>query len=353
MSLSKILTATAMVVVMAGTAAHAADWFPFKLQASTTSKAADAKTVDYTPPQKASKPWNICVLYPYMQDSYWVSVSYGLTEEAKRLGVNVTALQAGGYSNLPKQLSQFDDCLASKADAILIAAVSEGGTAAKIAESVGKGVVTIGLVNDLLEAPVTAKITQDVRQKGLESGEYLVKQLGDKGGNVVAFPGPQGSGWAERYMDGFTQALKGTKVKLLAAQFGEASIPAQQKLVEDAIQTYPDMTAIWGGAPTAEAAIGAVKEAGLENVAIVASYENETMLKAVKDGEVSAVATEYPVIMGRIGIDLAVSALEKKLEYKTLIVPVGLVTKDNVATFDTTQIFAPEGTRPVFSVKAN
>lgn len=347
------MNTTAIIVVLAASAAQANDWYPFKLKASTTAKAADAKEIQYAPPDKASKPWNLCVLYPHMQDSYWVSVSHGLTEEAKRLGVNVTALQAGGYANLPKQLSQFDDCLAANPDAILIAAVSEAGTAAKIAESLKRGVVTIGLVNDILETPVTAKITQDVRQKGVDSGKYLVGQLGDKGGSVVAFPGPQGSGWAERYMEGFREALQGTKVKLLAEQFGEASIPAQQRLVEDAIQTYPDLTAIWGGAPTAEAAIGAVKEAGLKDVIIVSSYENETMLKAVTDGRVSAVATEYPVIMGKIGVDLAVSALEKKLEYKTVIVPVGLVTKENVSTFDTTQIFAPEGTRPVFSVKVN
>lgn len=84
---------------------------------------------------------------------------------------------------------------------------------------------------------------------------------------------------------------------------------------------------------------------------IMSSYENQTMLKAVKDGSVLGFATEYPVIMGRVGVDLAVRALEKKDFEKVLLVAPGIVTKDNVDKIDTTQIFAPDGYRPEFSVK--
>ena len=63
------------------------------------------KVAEYTPLEKASKPWNICVLFPHMKDTFWVAVDYGVVEEAKRMGVNMTLYQAGGYENLPKQLS--------------------------------------------------------------------------------------------------------------------------------------------------------------------------------------------------------------------------------------------------------
>lgn len=117
------------------------------------------------------------------------------------------------------------------------------------------------------------------------------------------------------------------------------------------VQTYPDMNVIWGGAPTAEAAIGAVQDAGRDDVTIIASYENQTMLKAVKEGKVLAFATEYPVIMGRISVDLAVRALEKKDHEKILLVSPGIVSKENVDKFDVSQIFAPEGFQPVFSAE--
>ena len=55
-----------------------------------------------------------------MKDTFWVAVDYGIVEEAKRMGVNMTLYQAGGYENLPQQLAQFDDCMAGNFDAIVV-----------------------------------------------------------------------------------------------------------------------------------------------------------------------------------------------------------------------------------------
>lgn len=349
--LKNVLALALSATILSAGVANAADWWPFKIAAAKDGDLKNVQDIEYAPLDKAEKPWNLCVLYPHMQDSYWVAVNYGVIEEAKRLGAKVTVLQAGGYTALPKQVSQYDDCVAAGADAILIGAISEAGMAAKITEGMGKNIVNIAVANPILDTPITARVTPDFYQKGFQTGEYVKKFLADKEGAAVGFPGPQGSGWAETYMSGFRDSTKTGNIKLLAEMFGEASVPAQLRLVEDALQTYPDLTVIWGGAPTAEAAIGAVADAGRDDVTIISSYENQTMLKSVKDGSVLAFATEYPVIMGRIGVDLAVRALEKKPHEKILLVAPGLVTKENVESFDATQIFAPEGSTPEFSVK--
>ena len=357
MALNKTIGSSLLAIMFSASmvsmsAAQAADWWPFKIQSAKNGDLNAVSDIKYVPLEKAEKPWNLCVLYPHIQDGYWVSINHGMVEEAKRLGVNLTILQAGGYTALPKQISQYDDCVASGADAILISPISEAGVAAKITEGMNKGIVNIAVANPILETPITSRITPDFYQKGYQTGEYAKKALGDKSGKAVGFPGPQGSGWAETYMSGFRDSVKEGNIQLLAEQFGEASVPAQLRLVEDALQTYPDMNVIWGGAPTAEAAIGAVEDAGRDDVMIVSSYENQTMLDSVQNGKVLAFATEYPVMMGRIGVDLAVRAIEKKPYEKVLLVSPGIVTKDNVGTFDTTQIFAPASTRPVFSVTA-
>ena len=75
----------------------------------------------------------LCVLFPHVKDSMWVAAAYGAVEEAERLGVKLTLLQAGGYENLPKQISQFDDFVAAKSDAIITGAISEAGMAKKFA----------------------------------------------------------------------------------------------------------------------------------------------------------------------------------------------------------------------------
>lgn len=350
-TIKNLLAATAVIMgvtpALHASDAQAADWWPFKIASEQDGA---TNQIEYKPLAKASKPYRLCVLYPHLQDSYWVSLNYGVIEEAKRLGVKVTVFQAGGYTGLTKQVSQYDDCLASGADAIVVAAISEAGMSAKITQGMEKGIPNIAVSCPINHTPITAKVIPDHYQKGFETGEFAKKALEGKKASAVAFPGPQGSGWAETYMSGFRDSLKTGDIKLLSEQFGEASVPAQLKLVEDALQTYPDVNVIWGGAPTAEAAPSAVADAGRDDVTIVGSYENVQMLKLVKEGKVTGFATEYPVVMGRIAVDLAVRALEKQSFEKSLLIAPGIVTKDNIDKFDTTQIFAPEGTKPEFSV---
>lgn len=345
------LAAAAFVAMAAALPApvHAAEqWWPFPVFENKDGKLVET---EYVPLEKASQNWDICVLFPHLKDSYWVAVDYGIVEEARRQGVKVTVLQAGGYDSLPKQISQFDDCMAAGADAIITAAISEAGMAKKIEEGMAKGVPQFGLANPIIDTPATGKVTADFVLKGRQTGEYLVEHLGDAGGEVVSFPGPQGSGWAESYAKGFREALEGTKVELLEEKYGDTGVAVQLRLVEDALQTYPDMDAIWGTAPTVEAAIGVVAEAGLaDQITIMASYENQAMLDAMESGEILGFATEFPVIQARMAIDMAVRALEDKLEQSSFLMLPKLITNETAKEIDLSAVLAPADWQPVYAV---
>ena len=116
-------------VTLASSASFAADWFPYKAESTEPAFAADGKKSDisYTPLAKASKKWDICVSFPHMKDAYWLGVDYGVVEEAKRLGVKLQLVEAGGYTNLNKQISQIEDCVARGANAVVIGAISGDG----------------------------------------------------------------------------------------------------------------------------------------------------------------------------------------------------------------------------------
>lgn len=309
------------------------------------------KSVSYASPEKATKKWRMCALVPHMKDSYWVAVDYGLISEAKKLGVAMTVYQAGGYDQLPKQISQFDDCIASKVDAILVAPISEAGLAGKLKEAAHKGIVTVALINPISQSPVSAKVTNDQIAMGAVAGRSLVSMAGDKGAKVVAFPGPQGSGWAEQYLEGFKSAIKGTNVKLLGEKFGDPGVAVQLRLVEDALQTYPDMTAIWGTGPTIEASIGAIAEAGKKNMLLLSSYADQASIDLLKKGKISGFVSDSTVMQGRIAVDQALNILEKRPVEKLLVVPPRLVSQKDAATTDFTTMLAPKDWQPVFSTE--
>lgn len=77
--------------------ASAADWFPYKAEATEPAFSAEGtkKPIDYVPLPKASKKWDLCVSFPHMKDAYWLGVDYGVIEEARRQGVKLQVVDAG------------------------------------------------------------------------------------------------------------------------------------------------------------------------------------------------------------------------------------------------------------------
>ena len=92
MKLIPIVAAAGLILSACNGARADTPWWPFKV---IDMSSGTPKTVDYTPPMKASKPWKICVLFPHMKDTFWVAVDYGIAQEAERLGVVDDALSGG------------------------------------------------------------------------------------------------------------------------------------------------------------------------------------------------------------------------------------------------------------------
>lgn len=342
----------AVAAVALGLAPAAADAiFPVKVYDSSVGS---PKVVDYAPLAKASKPYKICVLFPHMKDSFWVGVAYGIVKQAEAENVNMSLYEAGGYENLPKQLSQFDDCLASGADAIIVGAISGAGLTQKFAEAKKKGIPVVGVANPLPPNALPAAIYVDFVAMGETTGEGLlaVAKPGEKL-NIVTFPGPAGSGWAESFNDGFKKAVaKDKDAKILAEKFGDSGVAVQLQLIQDALQAYPDLNVIWGTAPTAEAAVGAVAEAGRKDIKIVSSYENQAMLDALNKGDILAFATQYTVVEGAVSVDQAVRLLDKQPVIALAQPVASAVDKTTAPKLNMDLVLAPQTWTPVYSVKA-
>ena len=110
----------------------------------------------------------------------------------------MTILEAGSYDNLAKQVSQYDDAVQMGADAIITAVISEGGMAKKFKEGMDKGIVNIGLINPIIDAPLDGKVFNDLVLGGQAAADVVIEEFKNKDKvRVVTFPGPAGSGWAE------------------------------------------------------------------------------------------------------------------------------------------------------------
>ena len=124
--------ATAALLATSAQAGDGWKWWPFQLQDLSSGEPVMNDYVPRTEPP--SQKWHICVLVPHLKDTYWVGTNVGAVKEARRQGVQMTMFSAGGYTELNKQLAQFDDCVALGVDAIVIGAISERALSGKIEE---------------------------------------------------------------------------------------------------------------------------------------------------------------------------------------------------------------------------
>ncbi len=335
--------------------AFAADWYPYDAAKIEPPFSADGKSVDvsYVPLEKAEKPWNICVSFPHMKDAYWLGVGYGVAEEATRLGVKMNIAEAGGYTELAKQISQIEDCVASGAEAVVIGAISLDGLNNLVSEVAKKGIPVIDVINGISSPDVTAKSLVSFEVMGAETGKYLAGKhpAGSEEVEVAWFPGPAGAGWVEAAHKGFMEAVKGSAIKVLEPKFGDTGKEVQLKLVEDALQANPNVRYIAGTAVTAEAAQGLIRERGLQGkVDLLAFYMTPGVYEGIKRGFILASPADSMVIQGRIAIDQAVRALEKKDFIKHVGPKIFVVDPENVNDVPQTNILPPDDYKPVFSV---
>ncbi|MCP5073519.1 MAG: TMAO reductase system periplasmic protein TorT [Rhodobacteraceae bacterium] len=349
-------TMTAGIVLAAATTVVAGEaWFPYAAEEVTPAFSADGKVsaTTYVALEKAEKAWNICVSFPHMKDAYWLGVDYGAADEAERLGVKMNLVEAGGYTELAKQINQIEDCVAAGADAVVIGAISYDGLNNVIGEIAGKDIPVIDVVNGVSSTDIAAKSLVSFRVMGYETGAYLAEKhpAGSETVKVGWFPGPAGAGWVEAAHAGFMEAVKGSAVEVLEPRFGDTGKEAQLKLVEDVLQANPEVRYLAGTAVTAEAAQGLIRERGLQGkVDLLAFYMTPGVYSGIKRGFILAAPADSMVIQGRIAIDQAVRILEGKEFTKHVGPKIFVVDPSNIADTPRTNILPPEGYSPVFSV---
>lgn len=307
----------------------------------------------YQPLGSAKKPWRICASYPHLKDSYWLSVNYGMVEQAKRVGIALQVVEAGGYPNLERQIAQVKACSAN-ADALIVGTVSFDGLTPTVREIAAR-IPVIAAVNDIASAGITAKGGVSWVDMGRAVGENFARRhpKGSAPVRLAWFPGPQGAGWVRFVEQGFRKAIAESSAEIVAIKWGDTGFEAQLLLLEDVLEAHPDIEAIIGSAVTADAAVSILRaQHRVRQVQVLADYFTHGTYRAIKRGKVVAAPTDSPVMQGKIAIDQAVRAIEGSITIRHAGPQIFVVDADNIATLDITDSLAPAWFKPTFEVPA-
>ncbi|CAO3433328.1 substrate-binding domain-containing protein [Azospirillum doebereinerae] len=257
----------------------------------------------------------------------------GVLDTAKKFGLETVVLDA---ANRPaKQVSDIEDLVTRRVDAILISTYFSEAVAPAIREANRAGVPIIVLSSGLVgDVDWTVHLSVDTYASAKTAGEYFVKRLDGKG-NLIQVEGSPGSTVNQNRGKGWHEVVdKVPGFKLAGRIMADYDRAKALKGMEDMLQSNAKIDAVYAHSEDmALGAIQAIREAGRSKEMFVTGYDGvatET-LKAIHEGDLAMVMSYHP--FGVEGVEAAVRVLEKKPIPKTIAFSAPMIDKNNVADY--------------------
>ncbi|MEH2231629.1 MAG: ABC transporter substrate-binding protein [Nostoc sp.] len=271
-----------------------------------------------------------------LSNPFFVLMGQATEAEAKKIGgkdVNVTVVSSA--YDLNQQANQIENFTASNTDIIIVNAADKSGIKPAIEKAKQAGRIVIA-VDTGAEGGVDATITTNNVQAGEVSCKYIADRLKGKG-NVVIVNGPPVDSVIQRVTGCENVLSKYPDIKILSKnQNAEGSRDGGLRVMTDLLTTFPKIDAVFAiNDPSGVGAELAANQAQRKDFFIVGVDGAPEAITAIaaKDGIYAATATQNPRGMAEKAVQVGNDILNgKKPSSSTILIPVKLITKDNVST---------------------
>jgi ABC-type sugar transport system substrate-binding protein len=290
------------------------------------------------------------VSMPNIKGPWFTPVLFGITDEAKKLGYETIILDAGGYANVDRQVTQLSNLIAQKVNAILMDPANPDSFNGVVRQAKAAKIPVVGAGSPIVASGVEADAAASSSHCGI--GHELAKgakTLLPNGGTVAILAGPPGAFWASDRLRCFKEDLAGGNVKIVAEQTSEQDAATALSLANDFLQRFPNVDMLYGaddtyGVGAARAAQGAQKCGKVKVLFAVLGEAAEEMMRA---GCADYVVAQQPVLIGRTAAEMAAKIIKgQPLAKKLDEIPLIPVTKANLDTINKTTMQAPKGWTP-------
>lgn len=271
-----------------------------------------------------------------LSNPFFVVMGKGAETEAKKIGGDdvKVAVVSSGY-DLNQQTNQIENFVAANTDIIILNAADSKGIQAAIDRARQAGAVVIA-VDTAVDAEVDATVTTDNVQAGEVACQYIADRLKGKG-NVVIVNGPPVTSVIQR-VQGCEQVLsKYPDIKILSKdQNAEGSRDGGLRVMSDLLTTFPKIDAVFAiNDPSGVGVDLAANQAKRKDFFIVGVDGAPEAIEAIAtpDSLYAATATQNPRGMTQTAVQVGNDILHgKKPESPNILLPVTLITRDNVST---------------------
>ncbi|MCX5090391.1 substrate-binding domain-containing protein [Streptomyces sp. NBC_00365] len=267
-----------------------------------------------------------------LNNPFFVQIKSGAQQEAKKLGVDLTVTDA--QNDASQQANQLQNFTSSGLGSIIVNPVDSDAAGPAVRSANKAGIPVVGVDRGVNKADTAALVASDNIAGGKLGAKAMAEKLGGKG-KIVILQGLAGTSASRERGAGFAEGLKDYPgIKVVARQPADFDRTKGLDVMTNLLQAHPDIQGVF--AENDEMALGAVKALGSKagkSVSVIGFDGEPDGLKAVANGTMYASVAQQPKELGRIAVENALKAAEGKKVDKTVMVPVKVVTKENVAGF--------------------
>jgi len=264
---------------------------------------------------------------------YWQNMRLGAKDEARKLGVEVTILNAKEDSVL--QIEQIKEIIATRVDLVCLVPMKAEPLVRGV-QMLNRAGIGVIIVNREV-APGCEYICYtgtDTYAGAVVSAKILAEAMGGKG-ELVEFHQHLGTGPEVARSKALRDVLKDyPDIKPVARipHRGERDIVKTE--MQTLLQKYPNLTGIYAhGDNFAIAAAQVCRKVGRTDVKIVGMGGSREAIEAIKEGVLTGTSYQQPEEEGRSAIRLAVSYLDGEKLKKRYPVDCPPITRENAHKF--------------------
>jgi ribose transport system substrate-binding protein len=276
----------------------------------------------------------IAVFTKNQTNPYFQAVRVGTETAAKALGAKVIQYIPTKPDSIPEQLSQVEDVIVKKPDAIVFIPVDYKALVPAVEKINAAGIPVTNITDRIAGGKLVAYVGADDYNIGLATARHLLKQMGAKG-NVVILEGVKGSLTNTDRVRGFNEALKENPgVKLLASQPANYQRLNALQVMENLIQSFPQIDGVLAANdPMAVGALEALDGANRKALVVGINGSKEAV-EMIKAGRLLASGDFNGFIQGCLGAEIAIRNLRKEQTPAQIILKPVVIEKSNFQAYE-------------------
>lgn len=259
---------------------------------------------------KASKAWKIALITMDSIDQHWVTLNEGAQAKAGELGVEVTFMSPNTKDDA-QQIECVNNAVAGGYEAIIVAANGPDAISSALQEAIAAGIRVV-YVDSPANVDAEATFSTDNVAAGTTAGEEMIKALeaaGVTSGDIGIVNVNAATQSTVDREEGFRKAFEGTDFNLLETQYGEGDAAKSQTIAENYITQ--NVVGIFGCNEGSTTGTGnAIKASGNSDIVGVGFDKSDAIMNLIGDGHLLCTMAQNPDVMGSMGVEACVKALE-------------------------------------------